>query len=97
MKDLSDANRAVKRLKQTQDVGVQIHAMSLANLRTVSISDAALGLDRPGLHDERRVGRMRMDQRRVGVGGLSRLRTLNTSTEIKIIARRSNGDRHESG
>ena len=46
-KDLSDANRAVKRLKQTEDVGPLIHAIPLANLRTVSISDAALDLDRP--------------------------------------------------
>ena len=47
MKDLSDANRAVNRLKQTEDVGVLIHAIPLVNLRTVSISDAALDLDRP--------------------------------------------------
>ena len=46
-KDLSDANRAVKRLKQTEDVGLLIHAIPLANLRIVSISDAALDLDRP--------------------------------------------------
>ena len=131
VKDLSDANRAVK------------HAIPLANLRTVSISDAALDLDRPdgstqggfmvgfttsalhqqgsavmspksrssnkvetkcvcvsgwrGLHDERRVGRMRMDQLCVGLGGLSRLRTLITSTDINIIARRAHGDRHEGG
>ena len=144
VKDLSDANRAVNRLKQTEDVGLLIHAIPLANLRTVSISDAALDLDRPdgstqggrlhgrfhhvrspparisshathvlvvaqgetkcvcvsgwrGLHDERRVGRMRMDQRCVGVGGLSRLRTLITSTEINFIARRAHGDCHEGG
>ena len=48
VKDLSDANRAVKRLKETEDVGLLIHAILLANLRTVSISDAALDLDRPG-------------------------------------------------
>ena len=47
VKDLSDANRAVKRMKQTEDVGLLIHAIPLANLRTVSISDAALDLDRP--------------------------------------------------
>ena len=142
VKDLSDTNGAVKRLKQTE-VGLLIHAIPLVNLRTVSISDAALYLDRPdsstqggfivgfttselhqqgsasmspiswfiaqsetkcvgvsgwrGLHDERRVGRMRMDQRCVGVGGLSRLRTLITLTEINIIARRAHRDRHEGG
>ena len=47
VKDLSDASRAVNRLKQTEDVGLQIRAIPLANLRTVSISDAALDLDRP--------------------------------------------------
>ena len=47
VKDLSDANRAVNRLKQTEDVGLPIHAIPLVNLRTVSISDAALDLDRP--------------------------------------------------
>ena len=47
MKDLSDANRAVNRLKQTEDVGLLIHAIPLVNLRTVSFSDAALDLDRP--------------------------------------------------
>ena len=41
VKDLSDANRAVNRLKQTEDVGLLIHAIPLVNLRTVSISDAA--------------------------------------------------------
>ena len=35
------------RLKQTDDVGILIHAIPLVNLRTVSISDAALDLDRP--------------------------------------------------
>ena len=49
------------------------------------------------LHDERRAGRMRMDQRCVGVGGLSRLRTLVTPTEIDIVTRRAHGDRHEVG
>ena len=39
VKDLSDANRAVNRLKQTEDVGILIHAIPLVNLRTVSISD----------------------------------------------------------
>ena len=133
----------MKRLKQTEDVGLIIHAIPLANLHTVSISDAALDLDRPngstqggfmvgftfprprptrisshvtyvlvvaqgetkcvcvsgwrGLHDERRVGRMRMDRRCVGVGGLSRLRTLVTPTEIDIITRRAHGDRHGRG
>ena len=47
VKDLSDANRAVNRLMQTEDVGLLIHMIPLANLRTVSISDAALDLDRP--------------------------------------------------
>ena len=47
VKDLSDANRAVNRLKQTEDVGILIHAIPLGDLRTVSISDAALDLDRP--------------------------------------------------
>ena len=44
---LSDANRAVKRLKQKEDVGLLIHAIPLVNLRRVSISDAALDFDRP--------------------------------------------------
>ena len=47
VKNLSDANRAVNRLKQTEDVGLLIHAIPLVNLRTVSISDAALDLVRP--------------------------------------------------
>ena len=47
VKDLSDANIAVNQLKQTEDVGLLIHAIPLVNLRTVSISDAALDLDRP--------------------------------------------------
>ena len=47
VKDLSDANRAVNRLKQAEDVGLLIRAVPLVDLRTVSISDAALGLDRP--------------------------------------------------
>ena len=47
VKDLSDANRAVNRLKQTEDVGLLIHGIPLVNIRTVSISDAALDLDRP--------------------------------------------------
>ena len=41
VKDLSDANRAVNRLKQTEDVGFLIHAIPFCNLRTVSISDTA--------------------------------------------------------
>ena len=47
VKDLSDANRAVHRLKQTEDVGLVIHAIPLVDLRTVFISDTALDLDRP--------------------------------------------------
>ena len=47
VKDLSVANRAVNRLKQTEDMGLLIHAIPLVNLRTVSISDSALDLDRP--------------------------------------------------
>ena len=47
VKDLSDANRAVHRLQQTEDVEHLIHAIPLADIRTVSISDAALDLDRP--------------------------------------------------
>ena len=47
VKDLSDANRAVNRLKQTEDVGLLIHAIPLVNHSTVSISDAALDLNRP--------------------------------------------------
>ena len=37
----------VNGLMQTEDVGLLIHAIPLVNLRTVSISDAALDLDRP--------------------------------------------------
>ena len=47
VKDVSDANRVLHRLKQTEDVGLLIHAIPLVNLLTVSISDAALDLDRP--------------------------------------------------
>ena len=47
VKDLSDANHAVNWLKRTEDVGLLIHAIPLVSLRTVSISDAALDLDRP--------------------------------------------------
>ena len=47
IKDLSDANRAVNRLKQTEDVELLIYAIPLVNLRTVFVSDAALDLDRP--------------------------------------------------
>ena len=47
VKDLSHTNRAVNRLKQTEEVGLLIHAIPLADIRTVSISDAALDLDRP--------------------------------------------------
>ena len=46
-KDLSDANRAVNRCKQTEDAGLLIQSIPLVNLRTVSFSDAALDLDRP--------------------------------------------------
>ena len=35
VKDLSDANHAMNRLKQTGDVGILIHAIPLVNLRTV--------------------------------------------------------------
>ena len=126
VKDLS----AVNQLKQTEDVGLLIHAIPLVNLRTASISDAALDLDRPdgstqggfmvgfttsALHPQGSAVMSPMswsshkvkrsvsaslageDQRRVGVGSLSRLRTLITSTEINIIARRADGDRHEGG
>ena len=52
MKDLSDANRSVNRLKQTDDVGIHTHAVPLDNLGTAAVSDAALGLGltlvRPG-------------------------------------------------
>ena len=40
---------------------------------------------------------MRMDQWCVGVGGLSRLRTFVTPTEIDIITRGAHSDRHEGG
>ena len=46
-KDLSEANRAVNRLKQTEDVGILINAIPLVNLRTVPFSNALLDLDRP--------------------------------------------------
>ena len=52
VKDLSDANRAVNRLKQTGGVGLLIHAIPLVNLRTVSISDAALGFTTSTLHQQ---------------------------------------------
>ena len=47
VKDVSDAHRAVNGLKQTEDVGLLIHAIPLVDLHTVSISDAALDLYRP--------------------------------------------------
>ena len=47
VKDLSDANRAVNRLKHTEDAGLLIHVIPLVDLRTVSISDAAFDLGRP--------------------------------------------------
>ena len=47
VKDLSDANRAVNSLKLTEDVELLIHAIPLADIRTVSISHAALHLDHP--------------------------------------------------
>ena len=47
VKDVSDANRAVNRLNKTENVGLPIHAIPLIDLRIVSISDAALDLDRP--------------------------------------------------
>ena len=37
----------MNRLKQTEDVGLLIHSIPLVNIRTVSMSDAALDLDRP--------------------------------------------------
>ena len=55
MKDLSDANRAVNRLKQTEEVGLPIHSIPLVNLRKVSISDAALDLDRPDGSTQKRL------------------------------------------
>ena len=45
VKDLSGANRAVNRLKQTEDVGLLIHAIPLVDHRTVYTSDAALDLE----------------------------------------------------
>ena len=42
VKDLSDADRAVNRLKQTEDAALLIHAIPLVDLRAVSVSDAAL-------------------------------------------------------
>ena len=42
VEDPSDANRALNRLKQTEDVGLLTHTIPLVNLRTVSISDATL-------------------------------------------------------
>ena len=142
VKDLSDANRGVKRLKQTEggtpnscdsvgqpphsvhfgcstrlgssrpfDTGRlhgRFHHVRAPPTRISSHVTHVLGVAQSetkcvcfsgwrGLHDERRVGRMRMDQRCVGVGGLSRLRPLISSTEINIIARRAPGDRHEGG
>ena len=136
MKDLSDANRAVNRLKQTGDVGLPIRAIPLAFLRTVSILDAALGLDCPdgstqgdfmvgfttsALHQQGSAAMSPMSwsshtvKRKVSAFvagevflmseglaecewiGLSRLRTLITSTEIDIITRGAHGDRHEGG
>ena len=47
VKEISDANRAVNRMKQTEDAGLLVHAVPLADFRTVSISDAALDLDCP--------------------------------------------------
>ena len=37
VKDLSDPNRTVSGLKQTEDVGLLIHAIPLVSLRTVSV------------------------------------------------------------
>ena len=42
VKDLSDADRAVNRLKQTEDAALLIHAIPLVDLRAMSVSDAAL-------------------------------------------------------
>ena len=44
MKDLSVANRSVNRLEQTDSIGNHIHVVPLDDLRTASVSDAALGL-----------------------------------------------------
>ena len=44
MKDLSDANRSVNRLKQTANNGTHIHVEPLDDLRTAAVSGAALGL-----------------------------------------------------
>ena len=46
MKDLRDANRAVNRPKQTEEVGIRTHPMPFNDIRTASVSDAALDLDR---------------------------------------------------
>ena len=45
--DIYDANFAVNRLKQTENVGLLIHAVPLTDLRIVSISHTALDLDHP--------------------------------------------------
>ena len=45
LKDFSDANRGVNRLKQTEDVGLLIHAIPLVNLRTLSISECRTRLE----------------------------------------------------
>ena len=128
VKDLSDANRAVNRLKQTEDVGILIQPIPLSDLRVVSISDTALDLDRPDgpaqggfmvgftteLHQQgspvmspiswshkvkrsvsaplvREVFVMRKGLAEcewiMRVGGLSRLRTLATQTELGTLSR----------
>ena len=47
VKDLSDTNPVVNQLKLTEDVGLLILSIPMVNLRQVSMSDAALDLDRP--------------------------------------------------
>ena len=47
MEGVSDATRSVNGLNQTDGVGIHIHPNALDDIRTVSISKAALNLDRP--------------------------------------------------
>ena len=51
----------------------------------------------PALPAMQSIGSVRMDQQCVGVGGLSRLRSIVTPTEIDNITRRAHGDRHGGG
>ena len=79
VKDISDANRAVNRLKQTENVGRLIHAIPLIDLRIVSISDTALDLDRP--HGPAQ-GRLHVNfHKRTPPAGITRL-----VTQILVIA-----------